>query len=244
MSNADPTYAPGNAGFDFNHDTKTTDYNSSTAPVGTTAGQGPTAGDRAADVKDTSVAAGQHVADVTKEEIRKVGSETKKQAKDLYRETQTELADQAASQQKRVASGIRSLADELAAMAGTSETQGVASDLAEQAATRATGIADWLDQRDPGSLLSEVKTYARRKPGTFIAIAAVAGILAGRLTRGAVEESKDSAEDPTPKSEATPGYASTAPGYTATNPDYTASAEFGSDPEFRSTTPNLGGLPR
>ena len=242
MSNADPTYAPGNAGFDFNTDTQTTSLGGTASPAA--AGQSPTAGDRAADVKDTSVAAGQHVAGVTKQELHKVGSEAKKQAKDLYQETQTELTDQAASQQKRVASGIRSLADEFGAMAGASETQGVASDLIEQAATRATGIADWLDQRDPGSLLTEVKDYARRKPGTFIAIAAVAGILAGRLTRGAVEESKDSAEDSTPKPEATPGYASTAPGYTATNPDYTASAEFGSDPEFRSTNPNLGGLPR
>ena len=238
MSNADPTFAPGNAGFDFNTDAK------STAPVGTTAGQSPTAGDRAADVKDTSVAAGQHVADVTKEEIHKVGSETKKQAKDLYRETQTELADQAAAQQKRVASGIRSLADEIGAMAGTSENRGVATDLAEQAATRATGIADWLDQRDPGSLLSEVKTYARRKPGTFIAIAAVAGVLAGRLTRGAVEESKDSAEASTPESTVTPGDTAATSGPTATDPAYTASLEYDYKPEFHSTNPDLGGVPR
>ena len=220
MSNADPTFAPGNAGFDFNTDAKTT------------------AGDRAADVKDTSVAAGQHVADVTKEEIHKVGSETKKQAKDLYRETQTELADQAAAQQKRVASGIRSLADEIGAMAGTSETRGVATDLAEQAATRASGIADWLDQRDPGSLLSEVKDYARRKPGTFIAIAAVAGVLAGRLTRGAIEENKDSAEA------STPGDTAATSGHTATNPAYAASLEYDYKPEFHSTNPDLGGVPR
>ena len=230
MSNTEPTYAPGNAGIDFNTATENTALDGSVAPVGTTAGQAPTVGDRAADVKDTSVAAGQHVADVTKEEIHKVGSETKRQAKDLYRETQTELANQAASQQKRVASGIRSLADEFGAMAGTSETQGVASDLAQQAATRATGIADWLDQRDPGSLLSEVKNYARRTPGTFIAIAAVAGVLAGRLTRGAIEDSKDSAEDSAPESTVTPGYA-------ATNPDYTAGPEYGSNPD-------LGGVPR
>ncbi|HSP53847.1 MAG TPA: hypothetical protein VLO00_13205 [Cryobacterium sp.] len=205
MSNTEPTFAPGNAGYDFNTATEGTALGSSAAPVGTAAGRGPTVEDRATDVKDTSVAAGQHVADVTREEMHKVGSETKKQAKDLYRETQTELADQAAAQQKRVASGIRSLADEFGAMAGTSETQGVATDLAQQAATRATGIADWLDQRDPGSLLGEVKNYARRKPGTFIAIAAVAGVLAGRLTRGVIEEKKDSAEDSTPPT-VTPGY--------------------------------------
>ncbi|TFC84333.1 hypothetical protein [Cryobacterium sp. TMT3-29-2] len=243
MSNADPTYAPGNAGFDFNTDTQTTSFGGSAAPAA--AGQSPTAADRAADVKDTSVAAGQHVAGVTKQELHKVGSEAKKQAKDLYQETQTELTDQAASQQKRVASGIRSLADEFGAMAGASETQGVASDLIEQAATRATGIADWLDQRDPGSLLTEVKDYARRKPGTFIAIAAVAGVLAGRLTRGVVEEKKDAAEDAAEET-------TVAPGHTAVNTDYSTSADYaagttagyGSNPEFHSVNAGFDGTPR
>ncbi|TFD34158.1 hypothetical protein [Cryobacterium cryoconiti] len=235
MSNADPTFVPGAAGYDFNTAAESTRIDSNVTPVA--AGQNSTAGDRAADVTDTSVAAGQHVAGITKQEIHKVGSETKKQAKDLYRETQTELSEQAAAQQKRVASGIRSLGDEIGAMAGTAETQGVASDLAQQAATRAAGVADWLDQRDPGSLLTEVKNYARRKPGTFIAIAAVAGVLAGRLTRGVIEEKKDSDEEPTTESRVTPAY-------TAANPDYTVSPEFGSGPEFRSTGSNLGGLPR
>jgi len=153
---------------------------------------GTSAQERAAEVKDTSVAAGQHVAGVTKEELHKVASESRRQAKDLYRQTQSELADQAATQQKRVASGIRSIGDEFGAMAESSKNQGVASDLAHEASSRAAGIADWLDRRDPGSLLDEVKGFARRRPGTFIAIAAAAGVLAGRLTRSVIEESKDS----------------------------------------------------
>ncbi|MGY4859393.1 hypothetical protein [Cryobacterium sp. AP23] len=154
----------------------------------------PEAKERAAEVKDTSVAAGQHVAGVAKDELHKVGSETKQQAKDLYRQTQGELKDQAASQQKRVASGIRSLSDEFGSMSEKSETQGVASDLAQQAATRAAGIADWLDQREPADLLNEVKGFARRRPGMFIAIAAVAGVVAGRLTRSVIAEAKESSD--------------------------------------------------
>lgn len=151
---------------------------------------GPT--ERAAEVEETSVAAGQHVASVTKEELHKVGSESRRQARDLYHQSRSELADQAATQQKRVASGLRSIGDELGSMADSSENQGVASDLAHQAGSRAAGIADWLDQRDPGALLDEVKRFARQRPGTFIAIAAVAGVLAGRLTRSVIAESKDS----------------------------------------------------
>ena len=36
---------------------------------------------------------------------------------------------------------------------------------------------------DPGSLLNEVKSFARQRPGTFLLLAAGAGVLAGRLTR-------------------------------------------------------------
>lgn len=185
MSNTYPTSIPGNPNLDAN------------TSVDSGSNGSPDAKERAAEVKDISVAAGQHVAGVAKDELHKVGSETKQQAKDLYRQTQGELAVQAATQQKRVASGIRTLGDELGSMAGSSETQGVASDLAHQAATRAAGVADWLDQRDPGSLLNEVKGFARRQPGTFIAIAAVAGVLAGRLTRSVIAEGKDSSSSDT-----------------------------------------------
>ena len=96
-----------------------------------------------------------------------------------------------------MASGIRSIGDELGSMADSSQEQGVASDLVHQAATRASGIANWLDQRDPGSLVDELKGFARRRPGTFITIAAVAGVLAGRLTRSVIAEAKESADDTT-----------------------------------------------
>lgn len=218
MSNTYPTSAPG------------------TPDLGTNAASdsGPDAKERAAEVKDTSVAAGQHVAGVAKDELHKVGSETKQQAKDLYRQTQGELKDQAAAQQQRVASGIRSLSDEFGSMADKSETQGVASDLAHQAATRAAGVADWLEQRDPASLLNEVKSFARRRPGVFIAVAAVAGVVAGRLTRSVIAEAKESSGSDTTGTR-TP---TRVPSQTGT--DYgvgtTAGAEYGTEYGLGNTT--------
>src|SRR6478735_8569011 len=55
---------------------------------------------------------------------------------------------------------------------------------ARQAADKARQAAGWLADRDPGSLLDEVRSFARHKPGTYLAIALGAGVLAGRLTRG------------------------------------------------------------
>lgn len=76
-------------------------------------------------------------------------------------------------------------------MAQSSDTPGLAADLVRQVSERADSAASWLDARDPGSLLSEVKSYARRKPGTFIAAAAIAGVVAGRLTRALASAAAD-----------------------------------------------------
>ncbi|MGO4595936.1 hypothetical protein AB4Z18_19150 [Leifsonia sp. 2TAF2] len=159
---------------------------------GTTAGSATGSGssgsqggvrDEASRVAGSAAEAGKDVAATAKEQAKNVAGEAKSQAKDLYAQTREELRDQAAQQQERVASGLRSVGDELEQMASASESGGVASDLVRQAAQRTHSIAGWLDARDPGSLIDEVKSYARRNPGTFIAAAAIAGALAGRLTR-------------------------------------------------------------
>ncbi|TFB75895.1 hypothetical protein E3O06_04450 [Cryobacterium glaciale] len=152
------------------------------------------AADQASKVGDTAAHAAGEVADVTKDEVGKVAAETKKQAKDLLTDARSQLTEQAGEQQARVADGLRSISDELTQMATVSDADGVATDLVRQAASRAGRVATWLDDRDPGSLLDEVRSYARRKPGTFIALAAAAGILAGRLTRSVAAESADEAK--------------------------------------------------
>jgi hypothetical protein len=139
--------------------------------------------DEAGRVAQNAADAGSEVASVAKEQAQDVLEEGKAQASELLHQTQDELREQAAHQQERVAAGLHSISDELNQMASASESGGMASDLVRQAARRADSIATWLGDRDPGSLLSEVKSYARRNPGTFIAIAALAGAVGGRLTR-------------------------------------------------------------
>lgn len=179
------------------------------------------AADEASKVGDTAAHAAGEVADVTKNEAGKVAAETKKQAKDLLTDARTQLTEQAGEQQARVAEGLRSISGELTQMAGASDADGVATDLVRQAASRAGNVATWLDDRDPGSLLDEVRSFARRKPGTFIALAAAAGILAGRLTRSVAAESGDEA-----KNTADPGSASTAMSANVdTTPLYTRTTE-------------------
>jgi ElaB/YqjD/DUF883 family membrane-anchored ribosome-binding protein len=142
---------------------------------------------KATDVKDTAKEAGQHVTDVAKDQAGNVAAEAKSQAKDLLGQGREELRQQAADQQARVASGLHSLSDELHSMASGSTEQGVAADLAREAADRTRAIAGWLESREPGQLVDEVKSFARQRPGAFLGIAATAGVLVGRLGRGLKE---------------------------------------------------------
>jgi len=77
-------------------------------------------------------------------------------------------------------------------MAASSTDGGVATDLVRQAAHRLSGAASWLGDRDPGTVLDEVKRYARRRPVVFLGVAALAGVVVGRLTRSIAAGEPDS----------------------------------------------------
>ena len=157
------------------------------SPVGTgagTASKSEAAKDEATQVASQAAGAAKDVAQTAKTEAGNVASEVKSNARDLLHQAKSDLTSQAGTQQQKVAEGIRSISSELRTMADASDQPGVASDLVRQAAERSQSVATWLDGRDPGSLLTEVKSFARQRPGTFLLLAAGAGVLAGRLTRG------------------------------------------------------------
>jgi hypothetical protein len=143
----------------------------------------------------TAKQAGGQIKDAVTEQAGAITAEAGRQAKVLLGQARSELSDQAAQQQQRVAGGLHSLADELTGMVDGSAQDGVATDLARMGADKAREVAQWLDGRDPGSLLEEVRSYARRRPGTYLALALGAGLLAGRLTRGLTAPSTDSSAD-------------------------------------------------
>lgn len=139
--------------------------------------------DEAAELKRTAADSAQTVAETAKTEASNVAAEVKTNARDLLHQAKSDLTDQAGAQQQKVAEGLRSVSTELHNMASASDQPGVATDLVRQAAERSSAVASWLDGRDPGSLLTEVKSFARQRPGTFLLLAAGAGVLAGRLSR-------------------------------------------------------------
>jgi len=159
-----------------------------------------TAKSEAANVKDTAAGAASDVAHTAKSEASNVASEVTQQARNLIGQTQSELRGQASNQQSALAAKLNGWASELGSMASKSDESGQMTDLAQEASRRVGEISHWLDNHEPGDVLEEVKRFARRRPATFLAIAAAAGVVAGRVTRGAVaaNTSVDSGRESTP----------------------------------------------
>ena len=92
--------------------------------------------EEAGEVARTAADSAQGVAETAKSEAANVATEVKANAIDLLHQARHDLTQQAGAQQQKVASGLRSVSDELHAMAQASDPPGVATDLVRQAAER------------------------------------------------------------------------------------------------------------
>ena len=152
--------------------------------------------EQAANVGQGAAEAGQHVAGVAKEQAGQVTAEAGRQAKELVGQAQSQLKEQAGVQQENLVAGLKSLSAELKSMSVSADKPGPASDVARQASERTGAMAGWLDGKEPAAILDEVTAFARQRPGMFLAFAAGAGLLAGRLTRGLKAQSDNATPDP------------------------------------------------
>jgi hypothetical protein len=154
---------------------------------------GEVARDQAGHVGHSAADASRHVAGTAAEQAGDVVHETRRQASDLLQQARVQAAHQARGGQQQAAKGLRALATELHQMADGGDEHGPASDLAKQAAGRVEDIAGWVDRHEPGDIVDQVRRLARRRPGAFLLGAALAGVVAGRLTRGTVDANRSDA---------------------------------------------------
>lgn len=160
--------------------------------------------DQASGLGHSSAETGKHVADVTREQASGVAAEAGRQGRDLLRQVQDQLGAQAGHGQQRVAKQLLSLGDELHSMADNAGHGGPAADLAQQAATRIRDAGQWLDARKPGQVVNEMQSFVRRRPAVFLVLAAGAGLVAGRITRG-LKDATDGSSTATAAPAATQG---------------------------------------
>jgi hypothetical protein len=150
----------------------------------TTDTSGQTAKDTAKETAGTAADEGKHVAGVAQDEATNLASEAATHAKNLWGEAASQVDDQSRLQRDRLVGTLRTFGDDLDSMAQRGD-HGLAADLARQVADRAHDLSGRLDGREPRELLDDLRGFARRKPGTFLLGALAAGVVVGRLTRGA-----------------------------------------------------------
>jgi hypothetical protein len=166
------------------------------AQHGSAQGAAQTARDEAGRLKDSSVDATREVAETAKEQVSEVASDVRRQTYQLVGQSRDQLVEQAGQQKDRAADGLRAVGEELRGMAEHGQS-GWGAQLARHGADYTEQAADFLQNHQPGELLDEVRGLARRRPGAFLLGAAIAGVMAGRLTRALA------AGDPNPSSGAT-----------------------------------------
>lgn len=126
------------------------------------------------------------VAGTAKQQAGAVKDEAVQQATSLADTVQSQAQGQVSTQHQRLADSARTLTDDLHRVSRGEQPQSewVGQGL-QLAAERADAVTRRLENSSPAEMLDEVRTFAARRPGTFLALALGAGILAGRMTRGA-----------------------------------------------------------
>ncbi|HWH99584.1 MAG TPA: hypothetical protein VNT27_04580 [Propionibacteriaceae bacterium] len=137
-------------------------------------------------VKDTAVGAGKNVASTARDEAVNVVSQAGSQAKNLLSTVTDEVRSQGRTQQSRLAEAVHSVSQELGSMGAKSEQSGPVADLVQQASRKTGEVGHWLENKEPGEVLEDVRSFARRRPAMFLGLSALAGVVVGRLGRGAV----------------------------------------------------------
>jgi hypothetical protein len=228
-----------------------------TTGTGATATSSPSTADVAKDearnVQQTAVQAGSQVASTAADQAKEVVQETQRQAQDLLDQGRTQVKEQVVSQQQKAGQSLSALAQELRGLAdgSSSGAPGPARDLLQQASGMVESFASKLQNREPGDLLEEVRSFARRKPGMFLLGAAAAGVLAGRLTSGVKAAHSDSGPSgngtagyraQTNYVDPAPTYADTTSTYTGTSASYSTAGSAPLPPPPYGTVPPEGSV--
>lgn len=138
------------------------------------------------------------VGGTAKEQAANVVGEATAQARDLVGELRTQLTGQAETQTQRLAHNVRRLSQELRELGENGKPDSTMADVARQIADGGHQVAAHVEKRGPEGLISDLQGFARRRPGVFLAGAALAGFVVARAGKGvgAAASSESSGRSP------------------------------------------------
>jgi hypothetical protein len=137
-------------------------------------------------VADTIRKDGQGVANEAKEQLGELTEQAQQQLLEMVERAQQEFADRASEQSDKAASGLRSVAEELSALAEgrTGDAPHLVGHVRD-VSQRARLYADRLEDGGIQGVGQDLAGFARRRPALFLLGAIAAGFATGRLVRGA-----------------------------------------------------------
>ncbi|MBA2751619.1 MAG: hypothetical protein H0U41_05185 [Actinobacteria bacterium] len=139
-----------------------------------------------------------------KQQAAEVADQASVQARNLLEETRDRIEEQTATGALRLGEQLQSLGEEALALSEgrpdeAPTLQGYVKRAANtllESADRAYGLSDDIQTRGIGGVLSDVQTFARRRPGVFLLGAAGLGLVAGRAVRASKDDDGGSEEAP------------------------------------------------
>jgi hypothetical protein len=146
--------------------------------------QAETAGSEVSKVATTAAESAKEVAGEATAQTKAVVIQAKQQVEGLVSQTKSEVRQQAEDRSAQAASGLRTLSEQVAALAdGRPDSAGQLPRYLEDVQEYVHGWASRLEQRGPQGVIDDMSRFARRRPGLFLAGAVGAGFVAGRLVR-------------------------------------------------------------
>jgi hypothetical protein len=139
-----------------------------------------TTADSASQVAGAAGTAAADVAGTAKAEAANVIGEGLDQARDLVSTVRTQVTEQVSNQSDRLTETLRGLSTQLS----EGDTSGVVGQVLQEAGQRISALADYAERTGPQGIVTELRSYARRNPGTFLLGAALAGLVSGRVVKG------------------------------------------------------------
>ena len=136
-----------------------------------------------AEVAGTAQEQASALVEATKQQGAEVARDAKEHAQDLMGQTRDQLRAQANDQMRSLAETVHAIAQQLDGLTNGQPQQGMVLDMANQIASSAHRIGDHLDQGGMQAVVGDVKQFARRRPGAFLAASLLGGVVAGRMLR-------------------------------------------------------------
>jgi hypothetical protein len=149
-----------------------------------TAPDAQTSGTQAQAAKDEAMDRAQDVKDSAMAHAGAVAQETKTKASNVAGDVRRELETQGDAQAKRLASALHGAGRQLSSMAVDAEP-GTLTDMTRQLAGGTERWASRLEESGVQGVGDDLRSFARRQPGLFLAAAGVTGFVVTRALRNA-----------------------------------------------------------